>query len=240
MTVNTVTTEEALGWLGTGWRLFVLSKAMWILLTVAYLVLAIVLNMIPLIGPLVYALIAPALYGGLILGAHALSGGRNLRFWHLFEGLSDVRYRMPLIALGALLLLAQMLIVLVAMSVAVGGGMAALGLGGEGGAGAQLLTGGMLLVLLVAIVLGLLLLAAFIYSAPLVIFAREGALDALALSVKACFSNIVPMLVVGVVYLIIAIIAVIPFGLGLLILLPVTFGAIYASYVSLFGAPQPA
>jgi uncharacterized membrane protein len=170
-----------------------------------------------------------------------LSNGDSLRIGHLIEGLSDERYRMPLITLGALLLVAQilLLVIVIALAVAVGGGLAVLGLGAEG-AGAPAATGGMLLVLLVAIALGLLLVAAFIYSAPLVIFAGEGALDALVNSVKACFSNIVPMLVVGVVYLIIAIIAMIPFGLGLLILLPVTFGAIYASYVSLFGAPQPA
>jgi uncharacterized membrane protein len=44
-----------------------------------------------------------------------------------------------------------------------------------------------------------------------------------------------PLLVFGLVYLVLAVVAAIPFGLGFLILFPVTICALYASYREVFG-----
>jgi uncharacterized membrane protein len=54
-------------------------------------------------------------------------------------------------------------------------------------------------------------------------------------SFSACFKNLLPLLVFGVVYAVLAIIAVIPLGLGLLLLIPVSLCAGYCSYKDIFG-----
>ncbi|HSF48641.1 MAG TPA: hypothetical protein VLA73_09785, partial [Burkholderiales bacterium] len=53
-------------------------------------------------------------------------------------------------------------------------------------------------------------------------------------SFNACLANIAPFLLYGVILFIAALAAIIPFGLGLLILVPTLFGSIYASYLDVF------
>jgi uncharacterized membrane protein len=48
-----------------------------------------------------------------------------------------------------------------------------------------------------------------------------------------------PLLVFGLVYLVLAVAAVIPLGLGFLVLGPVTVCAVYASYREIFGGSAP-
>ncbi len=52
--------------------------------------------------------------------------------------------------------------------------------------------------------------------------------------------NIASMLVFGLIITVLTVIAVIPFGLGLLVLGPVLIGAIYASYKSIFSSAAKA
>ena len=53
--------------------------------------------------------------------------------------------------------------------------------------------------------------------------------------VKTAFANLVPLIVFGVVYALLAIVAAIPFGLGFIVLVPVTLLAGYRAYRDLFG-----
>jgi uncharacterized membrane protein len=53
-------------------------------------------------------------------------------------------------------------------------------------------------------------------------------------SFAGCLRNVVPFLVYGVVGVLLAIVASIPFGLGWFVLLPVTIASLYASYCDIF------
>ena len=53
-------------------------------------------------------------------------------------------------------------------------------------------------------------------------------------SAKATIINAIPILIFSTVYVILAIIATIPFGFGFLILIPVTTGALLASYRDIY------
>ena len=88
----------------------------------------------------------------------------------------------------------------------------------------------MLLVLLVALIIAM----AFIYATPLVMLDNMKPVAAVKASFSACLQNILPLLVFGIVYLLLAIIAAIPLFLGFLILLPVSILAMYCSYKSIF------
>ena len=50
----------------------------------------------------------------------------------------------------------------------------------------------------------------------------------------ACLKNLLPFLVYGVILFVLCLIAMIPIGLGMLIMVPVMMGSIYASYVEIF------
>ena len=62
----------------------------------------------------------------------------------------------------------------------------------------------------------------------------QGPFDALKSSFSACLKNFMPFLVYGLAFLVLAVLATLPVGLGWFILIPVTQASIYASYKSLF------
>jgi uncharacterized membrane protein len=70
-----------------------------------------------------------------------------------------------------------------------------------------------------------------IWFAPaLVALHAMPAIDAMKLSFKACLANIVPFLMYGLVLTVLMVVAIIPCGLGLLVLLPVMYISYYTSY----------
>ena len=74
-----------------------------------------------------------------------------------------------------------------------------------------------------------------IWFAPLlVIFRGLQAKDAMQLSFVACLGNMGPFLVFGSVFLFLAFLSGITFGLGLLLMIPLIFTSTYASYRDIF------
>jgi uncharacterized membrane protein len=98
-----------------------------------------------------------------------------------------------------------------------------------------LLAGAGLIALLIVLTIGFLVGMALFYGVPLVMLGGQNAWPAAQDSVAASWINMLPLLVFGLIYLVLAVVAIIPFGLGLLILGPVTVGAVYASYQDVFG-----
>jgi uncharacterized membrane protein len=66
------------------------------------------------------------------------------------------------------------------------------------------------------------------------VFRNAAPLEAMKVSFFACLKNIVPFIVYGVILFVLYVIAMIPFGLGMLIMVPVSMGSVYASYVEIF------
>ncbi|MBT8447225.1 MAG: hypothetical protein KJO38_08765, partial [Gammaproteobacteria bacterium] len=206
----------------------------WILFTIVAFGLGIGLQLLPIIGSLAYALIAPALYGGMIYSAAQLDNGHSVEFEDLFVGLARAEHRTPLLILGALSLAANLLLLVVIFAVA--GGSALMVAGGGGDAAPAAMLGTMLTVAVIVAVFGALLAMAFVYACPLILLAGVAPIEAVITSFRASLSNLVPMIVVGVILVVAAFFASIPFMLGWLVLIPVTVGAVYASYGDLFGS----
>ena len=97
----------------------------------------------------------------------------------------------------------------------------------------------MLLVLaLTAVALYIPLSMATWFAPALVTFHGMEALPAMKCSFMGCVRNFLPFLVYGLLLFVIAIAAVIPFGLGLLVFIPMLYGSIYASYKDIFLRPE--
>lgn len=229
---------KGLAWFGEGWEIFKRNLGMWIVCMILLLVIAVVLNLVPLLGPLLLALITPGLLGGMLYSARELNEQREMDISHLFIAFQQTETRNAMLVLGAVMLGANILFMLIAL-VLIGGGMGMAGMMEQGNHEmlAAGLGAGALLAMLLMLGLGMVLTMAFFYAVPLVMFAAAKPVDALKSSFAACLANILPLLLFGVIYIVLALIAMIPLGLGLLVLLPVTFGAVYASYRDVFPAP---
>ena len=146
----------------------------------------------------------------------------------------------PLVLLGAITLAGYALIAL-AIAVFMGGGlMMGAALDSTGAivppeAMGGLFAGAGLIALLVVLTISVLIAMALFYGVPLVMLAGQNAWPAAQDSIAACWINMLPLLVFGLIFLVLMVVAVIPFGLGFLILGPVTVGAVYASYRDVFG-----
>lgn len=229
MNVKSVEAGVGLQWLAEGWRIFKLNPGMWIVLTIVYVVIMVVLGFIPLVGQLVAALISPALGGGLLYGARKLDLGEDLAIGHLFLGLTDAQKRTPFLILGALYL--GLVILAFILAAIFGGGTAMLTAAGGGVAAA----GGALAMALVVSLVVLIAVMAFLYASPIVMFTDVPPVEAVKASIEACLKNMMPMLVLGLVWIVLAVVATIPALLGWFVLAPVTVAAVYASYKDIFG-----
>ncbi len=238
MDPRSVDVSAGLNWYSCGWRLFMKAPAMWLVMMIIMLVIAIVLVIIPLVGQLALMLIAPALGGGFYFAVDSADRGGPVEPTMLFEGLRDPARRNPLLTLGALTLAVGIVGLLVMMVTMAGGAMGGMMMedgpmgeaGMRGGIGA-----GWLLGLLLMLALELAVIMGMFYAIPLVMLRRAAPVAAVKASFSACFKNLLPLLVFGVVYAVLAIIAVIPLGLGLLLLIPVSLCAGYCSYKDIFG-----
>jgi uncharacterized membrane protein len=93
-----------------------------------------------------------------------------------------------------------------------------------------------MLAMLVMVALGFVVAMAFWYAPALVVFRDVAPVDALKASFAASLKNIVAFLLYGIIYIVAAIVASIPFGLGWIVLIPVVMLSIYVSYKDVYGA----
>lgn len=233
------------GWIVEGWQLFARAPGIWIVILLIYLAISVVLSFIPFVGLLANALLSPVLVGGMLYGAAAQERGENLEIAHLFRGFQDQERMGPLVLLGGISVGGYVLIGLVVLVFMGGGLMAGAVMDSSGAlvppeAAGGLLAGAGLVALLIIVVIGFAITMALFYGTPLVMLAGQNAWPAAQDSIAACWTNVLPLLVFGLIYLVLAAVATIPLGLGFLILGPVTVCAVYASYREVFGERTPA
>jgi hypothetical protein len=223
-------------WISEGFGLFKQSPLNWILIIVVMFVIQIVLAFIPIIGQLVSNLVWPIFGAGIMAGCAALDEGDELSISHLFAGFTEKLG--PLLGLGAIyfVMLLAVGITVGIMAVIMGVGIAGLAetQGGIPGGEAAAM-GGLALVVLVGMALFIPVVMAIWFAPALVMLADKGVFESLKLSFIACLKNILPFLVYGIVALVLVVIAMIPAGLGLLVMVPVLLGAMYMSYKDIFG-----
>ncbi|HJS36902.1 MAG TPA: BPSS1780 family membrane protein [Burkholderiales bacterium] len=216
-------------WITEGWSLFKEQPWMWIGIWVALAVILLVLNFIPLLGPIANAVLWPIFSAGLALGCRALSEGEPLEFGHLFAGF---RERLGTLAgVGAVTLAISFAIGMV-VAIGMGVGFATM----FGGATPETPEAGMaaLLAGLVMLALMLPLFMAVWFAPMLVVFHERGVLEAMKESFQGCLRNIVPFLVYGAAGFVLMVLASVPVLLGWLVLGPVMIASIYTAYRDIY------
>jgi hypothetical protein len=160
--------------------------------------------------------------------------GGELELAHLFAGFHE---RVgTLVGVGALYLVATLAVGLV-VGLVVGVSVFA-AMGGDPQAGDA---GGAMVVLLAVLIMTALLLPvamAVWFAPPLVVFQGMGALEAMKESFVGCLRNIVPFLIYGLALFGLGILAILPFGLGMLVLGPVVMASMYTAYRDIYFKPR--
>lgn len=230
-------------WLGEGWRLFAFSPGLWMVLVVVLFFVFLALGIVPFIGFLLGQLIAPALAGGVLLAARDAEAGRPLDLGRLFEPLTREDTRGDILILGLLYLggfiaasvLGMIVMLLLVGSAAINAGAFADPANIDAATTASIGIG-VAIAVLIWMLLGLLVTVLFFYAIPLVVLGGLSPIHALTRGVRGLLINWKPLLILGLVWTVLAILATVPLGLGWLLLAPVTYGAWYASYRDIFEA----
>lgn len=225
-------------WIVQGWKLFARAPLMWIISIVVLFIAAIAINIVPFIGGVVFQLLQAVIAGGFMVACHSLSRGGDFELEHLLSGFK--RNFGSLLLLGVFLVVGGLLIMLVLMmfvgatvvSVFLGGGNADQAVAAIAASAMTMLLGG-----LVALALTIPLMAAYWFAPALVILNDMKPLAALKESFFGSFRNFTPFLIYGIVMTVLAVLAAIPFGLGMLVWIPLAVTSTYAAYRAIFTEP---
>ena len=224
---------RGVAWVSEAWALFLMAPGMWIALFVVFFVVWVVLAIIPL-GSIVANLFFPVVVAGIMAGCRDVEAGGKLTFEHLLVGF---RTRLgPLVLVGVLGLVAMMAVgfivgVLAALAIPAFVGNVPTGSGFRAFA---VMAPVVILVALAAMALMLPVIMAIWFAPALVAFHDMQPLAAFRASFGGCLKNFVPFLAYGLITLVLLIVAIIPFGLGLLVFVPLIWISAYTAYRDIF------
>ncbi len=235
MEARSVQTAHGWQWIVDGFALFRQSPVIWIVLFLVYLLIGMALSLVPMIGSIVFNLVAPVFMAGFMMGCRAIDRGEELEINHLFAGFR--RNTAQLVTVGGIYLAG--IIVVAGVIVLAGGGEVMLAMSRSAGMDAgQAMTQppgeGFMLALLLGIAFLLPLVMAYWFAPALVVFHDMPAVEAMKLSLAACLRNILPFLLYGAIAAALLLLAMIPFGLGLLVMVPTITASLYVSYKDVF------
>lgn len=216
-------------WIAQGWALFKRQGGTWVLLLIVAGLVIIGVSLVPLLNWILPSLLVPGLSAGVMLGCKALDDGERLTVGHLFAGYKARGSSLVLLGLAGFVLY---VIAMLPMVLVLGGKFIAM----MSGDPAALMEAGaaFALAILVTLAISVPVYMALWFAPALVALHDVPPLAALRQSFGACLKNVVPFLVYGLILFGLGAVAAIPFGLGLLVLMPVFFASVYASYRDIF------
>ena len=230
--VAEVRASRGAAWLGEAWQLFSRSMLVWVGLCIGWIVITFGLMIVPLVGMVASNFIQPVFFASFAIAAYKQSAGEKISMNDLWSGFRH--NARALINLGALLLLAQLAILVI---------MAMLGLPTANAGERDLsiaeyveLLRGKEWILAVGFLLTAVVKGAVWFAPPLIAFHGMTTTQAMRWSLYAAISNIGAMMVYGTVLLGIFILALIPWALGLLLVVPLMAISTFVGYREVFEA----
>jgi hypothetical protein len=221
-------------WIKKGYALFMKAPLLWIVLLAICFAAAAALSAVPVIGKPLTSLLMPVVVIGLMAGCRSLDGGDELELAHLFSGFQ--RHTSHLITLGGIALVSQTLISEI-LKMAGGAPLIDFLMGHQAPADPavfqQAIIGGGAAVMIGAALFTVLLMS--MQFAPMLVFFRDVTpVAAMKLSLRAFTGNVGAMFVYGMVFMLLGLLATLPMMLGWLVLMPMVFTTLYASFCDLF------
>ena len=232
MKVAEVPASRGAAWLGDAFRLFRGAPLTWIGICTGWIVITFGLMIIPLIGMVASNFLQPVFFASFAICAYKQSAGERITVNDLFTGFRhNVR---ALINLGALLLLAQLAILVI---------MAMLGLPTANSSDKDFTIAeyvevlkGKEWILAIGFLLTVAIKGALWFAPPLIAFHGMSTTQAMRWSLYAAVSNLGAMMVYGTVLLGIFIVGLMPWALGLIVVIPLAAISTYVGYREVFEA----
>ncbi len=219
---------QAKNWFIEGWNMFKKNPLTWVLMVLIFSIIFMVGGN-SLVGRYVVALIMPVLAGGIYIAADRSSNGESPSIENLFSALKNPPILKQLLIIGGIGMAVVALNSFIQPS---------MGQVTETGRSLSLNVGQHMGNTSFSGFLGLLISWAWsfalIFGVPLVALNNVDAIPALKSSLNAALSNFMPLVVFYIFSVILLFIAIIPFGLGLLVLVPVLFLASYNAYKTIY------
>lgn len=237
LTISRPNAATGLFWIKEGWRLFKQTPIPWMGMTALVFMVIIGVNMIPGIGHYAIELLSPFVVAGYFSASRAAMAGEPVTFIHL--GAGGRNGRDALLLIGVVYLFGSLLIFTLANLLGDGDLRALMQQAQDPGALSpaefnRLVADALPGMLLASILFAPLLMATW-FSPGLALFDAFPAGRALWWSLWACWVNWRPLLYYSLILGTLGMVAlVIPFGLGLLVFLPVTLISTYVAYRMIF------
>jgi len=234
VTVADVPASHGWLWIRQGFALVRKAPLMWwVVLGLWFLGYLILRAVFGLYGEIAFALIYPALSAGLMLGCKALEEGEELEPAHIVAGFR--RNVQQLLLLGIATLIIGLAIAWV-VSLVLPPDPENVKLLDTPGADLRPVLPWLLQTMAVQFLASLPILMAMWFAPALLVFHDMSAAHAIRWSFYACIANIGAFIVYGVASVGLFILASIPLGLGLIVLIPVLVASTYISYRDIFAS----
>ena len=217
-------------WLRQGWAMFLVNPGIWIGTTVLLLVMLMAISIVPLFGQIAAHLLVPLFGAGMFRICRRIADSEEPEIADLFAGFR--RGAGDLVMVGVFFAAGIFGIAFIAFLLVSGGVLGGVVTGKVAGFGIAL--GGVMLAGLLVLVLSIPVIMATWYAPVLVLFHGMKPIDAMKASFTGGARNWLPMCIFGVFLVVALFFAMLPVGMGLLLLLPVFSGAVYASYRDIF------
>lgn len=219
------------GWLADGWTFFRGRPLVWMGMGAGWIVITLGLLMVPIIGGIAANVLQPVFFASFAIAARKQENGETIEMGELFAGFR--RPLMPLANLGAILLVAELAIFAL---------LALLGLPGltadaEGTVSMADFVRemqGKEWILLVGLVLTALVKGALWFAPAVLAFHDMNTAHAIRWSLYAALSNLGALVLYGLVLTVAMAAAILPWGLGLMVVIPVMVASSYVGYKDVF------
>jgi uncharacterized membrane protein len=235
--------SQGIVWMKTGWAWFRIAPVPWMGMTaVAFLALTGV-GMVPMAGTLLVELMSPFMVAAFMSASRAAEEGQPVSYLHLGAGFRP-EARVKLIIMGAVYL-AGILLVDTLMRQMGGESFQQMAQMAQNPKNmtpeqAQMIMSQAMPAMLTGLLLMTPLIMATWFAPALVLFDDFSASNAMWWSIWACTVNWRPILIYSLWMGLIAVAAMlVPFGLGLLVLMPWIMTSTYAAYRAMFIPPEP-
>ncbi|MBL8428797.1 MAG: hypothetical protein JNJ95_02735 [Dechloromonas sp.] len=217
-------------WLRQGWAMFLVNPGVWIGSTVLLLVMLMAISIVPLFGQIAAHLLLPLFGAGMIKLCKRMHDGDEPEIADLFAGFRHNAGQ--LVMVGVFFAMGIFGIAFMAFMLVSGGVLGGVVTGKVAGFGIAL--GGVMIAGLLVMVLSVPIIMATWFAPALVFFHDMKPLDAMKASFVAGAKNFLPMAIFGIFLVVALFFAMLPVGMGMLLLLPVASGAVFASYRDIF------
>ncbi len=226
-------------WVKQGYQLIMRNPLMSITLALVGALAMFAALKVPVVGPLLAVLLIPIVMAGYMRVCHALEEDEEVELAHLFEGFH--KHTARLVALGGFSMLG--LLGASAVMVFIGGDALSTFLDGvRSTSDPQMLAeamwsagSGVAFSLLVGFTLVCVLMLALQYAPMLIFFNDATPVAALRASLSGSLRNIIPYIVYSIIMQLVALVlSILPFNLGLIVLLPLGLTSLYVSYRNIF------